>query len=195
MAHQIKLEIPYFSQHRDIADEAARRESCAIACLAMVIKHHAPDEDASPDSLLAEATAIAPKTARGWSHDLLMWVAHNHGVQGYHEEFKSFDPHNLKMVNEKVVANFTHAGIEKIRDSVDGNLPVIVSVIRNFNEPDHFHEVVITGYEEKGGALTGFFYSDPDRPTEKEGQNLFVSLDIFMKTWRKMALFLYPNML
>ena len=56
------------------------------------------------------------------------------------------------------------------------------------------HLVVVTGYEESRGKITGLYINDPNNP-KKNGKraeliNQFISKTDFVKMWRKTAIFI-----
>lgn len=176
------IDLPYFSQLRDIEAEEWKRRGCGVAVIAMVVNYYRPEAIQYLDHLIDEANAIRPFTERGWAHDVLVLLAHNYSVLGYREEFKTIsDEHQIY---------FRDAGIEKIAREVTAGRPVIISTVRKFNEEDKFHMVVITGVKQVGEMIEGFYYSDPDYATEKEGKDQYVDLLTFKKFWRRMAIFL-----
>ena len=84
-------------------------------------------------------------------------------------------------------------GMASIIDALRRNHPVIVSATKHILGQTKFHMVVITGYEEDRGAITGLYYHDPESTTRERGQHLFVDKETFMREWRKMAIFIMPS--
>ncbi len=170
----MKLDVPYYSQHRDIKDANWQKRACGLVCLKMVLDFHkikAPDIN---EFLKLSLEKEAYHQTNGWIHDKLLEIAESFGVKVSRKE---------NMESE-----------EKLKSFLDKDCPVIVSIKNKRFSPkfgNKFHQIVLTGYDEKG-----FFYNDSDyqnedsKPTiEQGGKNLFVSFKKFQRYWRKMAIF------
>ncbi len=116
----------------------------------------------------------------GWSHDILVLLAHNRGIPAYREEFRS------RFCESQMEA----LGLEKISKVLQSGNPVIVSVSRQFRDKDKFHQVVLSGIENSNGEVVGFYYHDPEFTGSEEGSHLFVSSSEFSEHWRKFAIFI-----
>jgi hypothetical protein len=211
----MKLPVPYASQHAEIKDKDWQSRACGIACVKMVIDYFASAPQrhifatpASMEDLLAEGVFILEdglaKNIHGWVHDYLVALLHNHGVPAYKEEFRTvhFDAATKSFAPSHYASSFLDAGVQNIVDHLDHDNPVIVSGIKDWKQEGKYHLFVVVGYEkaeegnEQGvaaGALTGFYYHDPDAHTPKHSprENLFISLEDFKSKWRKMAIFPY----
>ena len=170
----MKLNVPYYSQFLDVDDKLWIPRACAIACLNMVLDYHG--KDTSLTDLIKEGDSIGGYGPSGWYHDSLIELAKGFGLEASRIENVDFK-----------------AGIEDIRNSLEKNNPVIISAIKYILGQTKFHVVVITGFEEKDGNITGFYYHDPESVDRKKGQNIFVDIDIFELGWRKMAIFIHPK--
>jgi hypothetical protein len=178
----MKLDVPYYSQHLDIKDKKWRNHSCPIVCLGMVFDYFHTNKDAkvgfsSLDDLLHEGFELRGMSEYGWTHDALVLIAHNHGLAGYKEEFRSLFP--------DIEDSLIDYAVEKITKELHAEHPVIVSVMRKWEKNSTFHTVVLTGATEEG-----FYYNDPDSYSSKEGKDLFVPLKLFLDRWRGLAVFL-----
>ena len=205
----MKLEVPYYSQFKNVAREEFKPngsgKACAAACLKMALEFIKRERAPTIDELFDEALIIQEdmlrkglitenSIARGLPHDIIVFVAHNHGVPAYKEEFKSvsvdlkeksfsFNPDGEKM---------REFGISKIIKTLKEEGLSIASVAPNFSTNRESHLVLLTGFEEKNGELTGFYYHNPDdRGGESKG--LFVDMGDFREKWRKMAIF-FPSL-
>ena len=192
---KIILDVPYCSQHLDIADENWRPRACGIACLKMVMDFHAERakrEIPSADELLKENEFIGGFGSFGSEHESLVMIARNYGLRAYRQEFKSAvnDFANAKVNRSPFENELAEEGIAKIIRKLEAGSPVIVSVLKNFSEEDKFHLVVLTGFEKEGDELSGFYYHDPDSFDGEKGKHKFVPADTFRKHWRKMAIFI-----
>ncbi len=190
----MKLNIPYYSQYRDIKDKYWQKRACGLVCLKMILDFHQKSRCPTPTFLvdLDEFLEIALKKEAfgesGWIHEKLLALAESFGMQAYRKE---------KMQNE-----------DELKDFLDKGNPVIVSIKAKRFSPkfeNKFHQIVLTGYDE-----SGFYYNDPDyqdedpKPSEtvtnslemngqvgQGGKNLFVDKKTFQKYWRKMAIFVH----
>ena len=164
----MKISVPYYSQHRDIIDPYWKSRACGVTCLKMVLDFHAKIFNTTIptlDELIKEGIAIKAFSQHGWIHQGIVFIAHNHGVPAYQEEFRSLDG-----MCAKRIVNF---GFKKILKTLDEGKPVIVSVEQNFEESDKFHQVVLVGRE---GDL--FLYHEPEAE-DKNGAYREVSTEQF----------------
>ncbi len=183
----MKLEIPYHSQFDEITMPEWKNRGCAIACLKMCLDFTKPNEIPSIDNLIKEGELIGGYVDKiGWKHEAVVRLAHNYGVTAYPEEFRSIKVDiNSKTFSENILEkDLIDRGIQRIRDSIDRKVAVIVSTSTKLGP----HQVVVVGYEDNLGATTGFFVNDPDnRNSEKKG--VFVPISEFLNNWRKFAIF------
>ncbi len=173
-----KLEVPFYSQFADVTLTEWQERACAPTCLKMVIDYLSDNNSKlSTDDLIKEGLEIgAYQDGVGWIHAGLLRIAHNHGICGYNEEFRSRDKEFENILVEK--------GIEKIRKTLESDVPVIISCSKNFDEVHKFHQVVIVGFDENG-----FYYHEPHEK-DSAGANRFVDAETFRTHWRKFAIFL-----
>lgn len=177
-----KIDLPYFSQHADVTDPEWRSRACGIACLAMIIEYYKKTGFKTLDSLIEHGVSIDAFTTQGWSHPRLVIMAHNYGVLGYMEEFRSGKPEYHE--------EFFGKGIEKIVNHLKNGHPVIISTYRNWTEEGKFHMVVLTGYLADDNGIIGFYYSDPDAADAETGKGRFVDFNMFKERWRRLVIFL-----
>lgn len=174
--------VPYLNQIHNIALPERRGNACAIACLAMTLRHLAPDDAPPLDALFDEGIAIGGLDAhKNWTHAGIVRLAHNHGLHAYSQEFRSLtngqpSVYELHMVEE---------GIAKIcRALASGGLVMASIPGRKSGSP---HAVLLIGVTDENGG--GFIYHDPDADEALGGANLFVATDDFRTKWRKLAIF------
>lgn len=167
----MKLNVPYFSQFLDVKDNRWMPRACAIVCLKMVLEYYGK-KDATIDSLIEEGLRIADYTPVGWRHDVLVKLAEAHGLSAHREE-------GLK----------DHNGIQKVIDALKRGEPVIISAVKSILGQTKFHMVVVTGIEEEGREVVGFYYHDPESLDREKGAHLFVKREMFENDWRGMAIF------
>jgi hypothetical protein len=197
----MKHEVPYYSQFRDVTNEELKEKACTMTCLKMAGDFLSPNTFPSIDEMMEEAMVHGESmkehglitlshTPHGFSHDVIVSLAHNYGIPAYKEEFKSFSlDQNKKPILGSHQNTMLQNGFKKISTALRaGSLP-IVSVMPGLSEGKSFHTILIIGFEEKDGVLTGFYYHDPDAKNE-ERKEVFMSLEEFLKFWRKMAIFI-----
>lgn len=141
----------------------------------------------SVSDLLTEALAMSGNlynTQNGWKHDALVWLAHNHGVPAFKEEFRS-DIINIE-TKESAPSIWSDMlrdeGLKRIKRSLDSDVPVIVSFLPGFGSTSDSHMVVVVGHSD-----AGFVVHDPSNSNPKEEVN--ISNEEFLKYWRKYAIF------
>jgi len=177
----MKLDVPYHSQFTDIQDSYWMLRGCAIVCLKMVLEYYGKDLPIM--DLIDRGNANGGYGKSGWFHDALINLAEENGVSAWRKEAIN----NIDGINELV---------ESLRE----RNPVIVSGTKRFMEQTKFHQIVLTGFEEKDRKIEGFYYhytenTDKNRAENdrERGVNRFVSTENFQKDWRGMAIFFKKN--
>ncbi len=170
----MKLIVPYYSQFIDVQDKYWMPRACLPTCLKIILTYHKKSENTSLDQLIIDLNEKGGYGKSGWFHDHIVEKAKEHGLYAYREE---------KMNEDK--------GVAEIKKTLDeGNL-VIVSVIKFVLGQTKFHTVVLVGYEEKAGAITGFYFHDPESTSDNRNREpFFTDIDTFKRQWRKMAIFI-----
>ncbi|MDP2704831.1 MAG: C39 family peptidase [Patescibacteria group bacterium] len=171
------LDAPFYSQYDNVTDESWRSKACAVTCLKMGLDFLSSDIP-SIDSLIEEGVSISGYTPHGWSHDSLVFLAHNHGVPSYKEEFRS--------ASDLFKERLETVGLSKIIKKLAENRPVLLSVTK---PNDSFHAILAVGFEGETASPTHIIFHDPDT---KDGGSSFqkMTLPDFLKKWRKLAIFL-----
>jgi hypothetical protein len=169
----MKLPVPYFSQHLDVTDTYWQQRSCGMTCVKMVLDFLKKDVS-SLDDLIWQGVRIDGYGPSGWVHSALVSIFDMHGIRAERKEFKG------ELFKE---------GLSEILHSLEAGMPVIISAIKKFQEPDKFHMVLLVGFEKENDTITGFYYHDPDAEIREEGMNQFVSFGEFEKHWRRFAIF------
>ncbi|HBB43986.1 MAG: hypothetical protein UW27_C0001G0012 [Parcubacteria group bacterium GW2011_GWA1_44_13] len=176
----MKISVPYYSQYLDVADELWRPRACGVACLKMLLEakgEHAP----TLDEMIAQGCAIGAHGEYGWKHDGLVALARQYGVKLSRNEWRQSESNTPDELNEE--------GVNFLISELRSGRPVIVSAVKNFEEDDKFHMVILTGFEEESGEVAGFYYHDSDTASRGDGENLYVPINIFRAKWRRMAIF------
>lgn len=187
----MKLDIPFISQNDASVPKEWRDRSCAIVCLKMSLdfygsKHHI--EIPTIGGLIDEGLAMRGEqynTQIGWTHDAIAWLAHNHGVPAYKEEFRSDAiPVKSGMATPSDFSDeLRNEGIFRIKAALSRGVPSMVSFLPGFGSKDNSHLVLVIGYEEN----RGFIIHDPSNSDPKE--SFLIPEERFISFWRKFAIF------
>ena len=176
----MKIKVPYYSQYLDVTDELWQPRACGVACLKMLLEAKGASVPIL-DEMIAQGCAIGVHGEYGWKHDGLVALAKQYGEKISRAEWRKSEGKTPDELNDE--------GIIFIISKLKTKKPVIISAIRKFKESDKFHMVILTGFREECREVSGFYYNDPDARSKKEGQSLFVPIDILRAKWRKMAIF------
>ena len=176
----MKLEVPYYSQYLDVINLDWQPRACGIVCLKMLLESRGI-QTPSLDKMIEQGNAIGAYGESGWKHAGLIALAYQYGIRLSRAEWRHSDTKTADGLNEE--------GIEFLISELRAGKPVLISAIKKFTETDKFHLMVLTGFEEKDGVVTGFYYHDSDTIVRGEGDNLFVLIDTFRTKWRRMAIF------
>ena len=189
----MKLNVPYYSQFLDVEDKEWMPRSCSVVCLKMVFDYNSIDTNLSIDDLKQEGVIIGEYTIDGWSHEVLVRLARNHGLHAYRQEFRSqiINLANSIAKESKHEKKLIDEGMKKLTEELRNKRPVIVSINKFTLGQEKSHAVLLTGFEEENGEITGFYYHDPESLNREKAMHLFVDLEIFKKAWRKFAIFTY----
>lgn len=176
----MKITIPYYSQYLDVINPGWQPRACGIVCLKMLLESRGV-QTPSLDGMIEQGNMIGAYGESGWKHDGLIALAYQYGIKLSRAEWRQSNTKTTDELNEE--------GIEFLISELRAGKAVLVSAIKKFTETDKFHLVVLTGFEEKDGVMTGFYYNDSDTQVREEGENLFVTIDTFRAKWRRMAIF------
>ena len=171
---------PYYSQHLDVVATEWQSRACGVVCLKMLLEARGIATP-SLDEMIKQGDAIGAHGPSGWIHDGLVALAHQYGAKLSRTEWRMSDTKTPDELNEE--------GIAFLVALLRAHRPVMVSAIKKFREENKFHMVVLVELKEESGAVAGFHYHDPDSKTKSEGENQFVSFDVFRTVWRRMAIF------
>lgn len=179
----MKLDVPYYSQEIDVKDREWKNRACGVVCLKMLLDFYDKEDIPSIDELVLLGLSIGAYSKWGWTHKGLIDLALKYEIDIFRKEFKT---ENLKLAYKLL-----DDGVREIIDSIKNGNPVLVSAIKKWKEVDKFHMMVLVGFEGNEESPDGFYYHDPDSDNRKDGENQFVTIEIFRKHWRRMAIF--PN--
>lgn len=169
----MKLNVPFYSQVKDIKKASWKQEGCGVACLKMVLNFYTP-LNLELDHLFnlgIKQQAYSKKV--GWYHLGLVRMSQIFGFSGHLQSF--FEDKNLKL------------GLETIKQKLQSNQPVIASVKKDFIPNNPGHLVILTGFNK-----TGFFVNDPYDQL-KNGKNIKISFEKFTKAWSRRIISIYPK--
>jgi len=168
----MKLDVPYYSQFLDIEDKEWMPRACGIVCVKMILDFY-NTKSPNLDTLIKKGYEEGGYSKWGWLHDYFVHL---------------FEEFNLNAKREEKIKN-----INILVNSLKNKNPVIISAVKYILGQTKFHMVVLTGFEEENGNITGFYYHDPESTNIEAGKNLFVDIEIFKQGWREMAIFVYPQ--
>jgi hypothetical protein len=192
------LDIPYYSQFRDIKREEWHSHACGVVCVAMTLAFINVRVDI--DNLIDEAIFVKGQIDGKWTHNALALLARNHGLLAYPQEFRTVEINLVdKSCHPSSYANeFQKAGLSKIVSALDAGIPTIVSVREGFATNKSSHNILIVGYEKaesantddqpKHASITHLYAHDPDT-REYEKENMKVEIAKFFEYWRLYAVF------
>lgn len=176
----MKIAVPYYSQYLDVTDTKWQPRACSVVCLKMLLESKGV-QTPSLDEMIAQGDAIGAYGESGWKQDGIIALARQYGARLPRAEWRQSDIKTPDELNEE--------GITFLISELRAGRAVLASAIKKFEEENKFHLVVLTGFEEKDGVVTGFYYHDSDTQVRGEGENLFVPIDTFRSKWRRMAIF------
>ena len=169
----IILEVPYYSQYRDISNTLNAHRSCGMSTIKMALDYYNKDSSDLEELVTKYITDEQAYGPNGWKHDFFVEFLTEHGLKAYRKE---------KMAETE--------GLTEIKSSIENNYPVLASVEQKLFDKRMFHIVLIIGIRtNEAGELVGFFYNDPGRLREETGARQYVTKEDFLEYWRKMAIF------
>ena len=180
------LEVPHYSQHLDVHEKKWKRKACAVVCIKMLMDAKS-FKTPSIDDLIQEGVSLGAFGVSGWIHSGLITLASKYNVTLSRAEWRKSET--------KTSETLLDEGVGFLSNKIREGSPTMVSIVKYFKPWDSdsryqkFHIVVLVGIKEKDGNLEGFFYHDPNTQTQGRGKNKFVSLGMFKKSWRRMAIF------
>lgn len=182
----MRLTVPYYSQHLNVADPEWQSRACGIVCLKMLLDAR---NIVTPtlDEMIRGGVTLGAYSENGWLHDGLTALGAKYGGELYRKEFRKKD------ADIETSEKLNTEGIQAILTELEAGRPVIVSAIKNFEIRNKFHMVLVVGAEIEEGIVRGFYYHDPDSYTETKGAYQFVPYGIFSTAWRRMTIFIKQN--
>jgi hypothetical protein len=164
----MSLAISRISQYSDVVPRDWQHRSCSVVNLFMVLSFFNATENVTVASLIQEGESIGAYGPHGWIHEGVVRLAHNHGVHAYAQEFRSLDG----VLEQRLALG----GITKIKEMLTKGFPTIVSIQK---ENGSYHTVTVVGTMDNG-----FICHDPEL-----GEALEIPIEVFLKRWRKLAIF------
>lgn len=156
----------------DTGDENWSRRSCGICVLKMLMVFKKPELHSVPVMTLLNQALDADGYIKniGWKHKALVSLAASYGVAMDFQK-KFFDTPEKKK-----------EGIKIINDKLKTGLPVAVSVLKEFNQSDTAHLVIVEKTKKFGLFILGYCIADPY--PGKRGNRYTVSKKEFLSGWR-----------
>ena len=191
------LEVPFLSQIDNVSDIDWKEKSCGVVCLAMVIAFYEKKERNIDDFIaLGEQVDAYSEEASGWYHHGLCKIANIYGYTAWRRKWylseadiaKFTEEGRTKADNDAYNQQALKEGIYSIERSLANDIPVIVSMDKEFCDTKESHLVVVTGVEREGEELKGFYFHNPDTRTAIQ-QNEYAYLDKFAEHWNKRGIF------
>jgi uncharacterized protein YvpB len=179
------LDIPHTCMHNDSIPEEWHIRVCGLACVKMILDYR--NIEVSLLDLLNEGQCIgAYNSSIGWDHNGLVRLLRNHGVLAYPQEFRSVKV-NLEsgeMTDSTSNSNFLLKGILKIKESIDMDNPVIVSVKEGFGDNKSPHIILVVGYDDDN-----IYFNDPNNSNGEIKKAHPMTKERFLKYWRQFVIF------
>jgi hypothetical protein len=210
------LDVPYYSQLTEVEtaglSEEWKRRSCGLLCLKMVMDYWADKEGVETPGLMTllhvarEQKAIDAKY--DWVHSGIARTAEEFGFTAWRrkwtlnaEEIKFFEDEGASKKGISLLEKQTRReGIMTLTNSIVADIPVIISVPKEFNVVDRSHLVVVTGIRKDAilGKYKGFYVNDPYNPTvarrpRNERKDEFITQTRFINNWNNRAIFVIPR--
>lgn len=211
------LDIPYYSEFGDIDGSCEhinvfKRRSCGIVSVKMVVDYY---RNGKSDKVTLKGlikTALkhrayiledgGKKKNFGWVYTGIVKTLEDYGFRAWRRHFLLM-PEDISCLKKEGTSGkslncyrtqvFAEV-VKTFKDSIDAGNPILVSIIKNLGRKQSPHLVVVTGYEETKGNITGFYINDPNNPKNyggkrKDCKNQLIPFGDFCKTWRKTAIF------
>ena len=162
------INVPFFSQFRDLASPKWQKVGCGITSLAMIIDFYKPNA-VSANALLKQGVAAgAYDYNAGWIYAGLISLSRKYGLDGEYDNLTALD------------AEAAYAALAQHLQSG----PVIAAVHYKFDPKSTIpHLVVLNNIQ--GDRI---YYNDP---AAKSGE-LSISKEAFLKAWKKRIIDIHP---
>lgn len=194
------LDVPYLSQFNNLNDVEWQGRACGVTCLAMVLAYY-EGEPRPLKALIELGTELKAYTSKyDWYDSGLCSIANNLGYSAFRRRWalskidEDFFVKEGRTVadNEAYNAQAVKEGLYSIENSLRLGVPVIVSVNKSFDEHNHGHLIVLTGYEKDGEKLAGFYYNDPNS-RDKKLKDEYAHLQLFLEHWKRRGVFIIKH--
>ncbi|MFZ2038336.1 MAG: C39 family peptidase [Minisyncoccia bacterium] len=186
------LPVKFYSQYSSDIPYEWRSRVCALAAI-KIVTDFLGVEKLEVEKLIIEGQIINGYDEKfGWNHEAIVRIFRNHGFNSFRQEFKSrkINLETKESSESEFEPGQINFGIFKIKSALDHNLPVVISVLKRFNEPNTYHMAVVVGYELTNDGIKGFYITDPEKLDAASGEAIFLPLNEFISAWRKLAIFI-----
>lgn len=180
------LEVPYKSQVE--IESTEEKKWCGLACLFMVMRYYLKESAPSLKELHQEYGEAFENN--GYQHKDLLNIAKKHNLRGFRKSWWA-SPGDQQLIErfkeegegDADIKDWAETNLEEglftIEECIKNEIPVIVSVSKEFSPSTSTHLVVIIGVEEDDFILHDSY---------KKGENYKISKDEFKKYWLRQAI-------
>ena len=210
------LDVPYYSQLTEVEiaglDDEWKRRSAGLLCLKMVLDYwHFRTKVDVPDLLSLLHVAREQKainSRHNWIHSGLVRTAEHFDFTAWRrkwslspEEEDFFKKEGISRQGLSLLGKQTHReGIMTLTNAIVADIPVIISVPKEFGDAGKSHLVVVTGIRKDAilGKYKGFYINDPynagpKRKSGAERKDEFITQERFIEHWNRRAIFVIPK--
>lgn len=188
------LDVPYIPQ--ESIEKGERKDWCALACLAMVLGYHLGDKAPTLEEIHQKyAPELESKEnfiSVGIKHKDILRIAREYNLRGFRKSWHVLpgaqpilDRFKEEGESVKDITSWEQTNIEEssytLESMVNKQIPVILSVSKEFSTSSNTHLVVLVGVEGDD-----FLIHDP----YQKGANYRISKEEFKKYWLKQAVFI-----
>lgn len=186
------LKVPYYSQIKDTKNPDWKNKACGVTALKMVLDFYGA-KNQSIDDLYQKGLDIGGYLEDvGWYHHSLALLAKQFGFRAItrswnipkeslvHLKKRGFSPADIAIVNRQQLEE----ALFSLKNELDHQHPVILSVPKGLAKNSSGHLVVLTGYDENS-----FILNDPFG-----GEGTKLDYNKFKNIWAKRAVIIYPKL-
>ena len=191
----MKLNVPFYSQIKNIENPSWQLEGCGVTSLKMVLDFYKPIKESVDELFKLGVDLNGYSKEDGWYHHSLVQIARKFGLKGItrnwsiHQDFltslrnRRFTKEEIQILEKQLLEE----GILGIINQLKQKHPVMASVKSGFSPNGSGHLVVLIGLNKNG-----FILHDPFDQTKK-GQAIEIDFETFKQSWSKRAIVILPN--
>ncbi|MBI2062252.1 MAG: C39 family peptidase [Candidatus Yanofskybacteria bacterium] len=164
---EILIKLPICNQYDAEHDPKWAHRICAICSLWMLLKLYNPKFNISVMDLVKKGLAKDGYLENiGWKHETIVELANDFGLELQYAK------------NFFYTSKEKESGLLIVNRNLENGQPVLASVHRSRGG----HMLVIHGFQESSGKVSGYFVQDPDGRVH--GHNYFLTKQEFLSSWR-----------